>query len=276
MRRIALAAGVPLGLLLLAPTAALAADGPTLDETVSAVNTTWVIVAGVLVMFMQAGFLFLEVGFSRAKNAGLGVVKILTNFSICAIAYWAVGFALAFGGAGTIAGTHGWFLDVGHTASEAAARLPAAGRRRHQPGGAAVLPVRLLRGLAGDRLGHDARADQVQRLRDLRGDLLRGDLPGAQPLDLRRRLAPGERRHAGLRRLDRGAPDRRHRRLRGAAAARPAPGQVRPRRQAAGDPGALDAARRPRACSSSGWAGSASTRARRSARSATASPRSSS
>src|SRR6266545_4794479 len=127
MRRFALAAGVLLGILLLAPTAALAADGPTLDDTVSAVNTTWVIVAGVLVMFMQAGFLFLEVGFSRAKNAGLGVVKILTNYSICAIAYWATGFALAFGGAGTIAGTHGWFLDVGHTASEAAGSFPLLG-----------------------------------------------------------------------------------------------------------------------------------------------------
>jgi Amt family ammonium transporter len=127
MRRFTLAAGVLLGILLLAPTAALAADGPTLAETVSAVNTTWVIVAGVLVMFMQAGFLFLEVGFSRAKNAGLGVVKILTNYSICAIAYWATGFALAFGGAGTIAGTHGWFLDVGHTASQAAADFPLLG-----------------------------------------------------------------------------------------------------------------------------------------------------
>src|SRR5215213_3903225 len=127
MRRFTLAAGVLLGILLLAPTAALAADGPTLEDTVSAVNTTWVIVAAVLVMFMQAGFLFLEVGFSRAKNAGLGVVKILTNYSICAIAYWATGFALAFGGAGTIAGTHGWFLDVGHTASEAAADFPLLG-----------------------------------------------------------------------------------------------------------------------------------------------------
>src|SRR3954449_13399156 len=127
MRRFALAAGVLLGILLLAPTAALAADGPTLDDTVSAVNTTWVIVAGVLVMFMQAGFLFLEVGFSRAKNAGLGVVKILTNYSICAIAYWATGFALAFGGAGTIAGTHGWFLDVGHTATEASGDIPLLG-----------------------------------------------------------------------------------------------------------------------------------------------------
>ena len=33
-------------------------------------NTTWVIVAGVLVMFMQAGFLFLEIGFTRGKNVG--------------------------------------------------------------------------------------------------------------------------------------------------------------------------------------------------------------
>src|SRR5262245_4846133 len=99
-------------------------DGPTLDETISSLNTTWVIVAGVLVMFMQAGFLFLEVGFSRSKNAGLGVVKILTNFSIASIAYWAVGFALAFGGAGAIAGTNGFFLDVGSTPGDAAAQFP--------------------------------------------------------------------------------------------------------------------------------------------------------
>ena len=50
-------------------------------------------------MFMQAGFAFLEIGFSRGKNAGTVVAKILTNFSIAAIGYWAVGFALAFGGA---------------------------------------------------------------------------------------------------------------------------------------------------------------------------------
>ena len=80
----------------------------------------WVIVAGVLVMFMQAGFAFLEIGFSRAKNAGTGIAKILTNFSIASIAYWAVGFALAFGGSGAIAGNHGFFLNVGHDAASAA------------------------------------------------------------------------------------------------------------------------------------------------------------
>jgi ammonium transporter, Amt family len=124
MRRIALVAAVPLGALLLAPAAALAQDGPTLDDTVSSLNTVWVVVAAVLVMFMQAGFAFLEIGFSRAKNAGLGVVKILTNFSIAALAYWAVGFALAFGGAGEIAGTNGFFLDVSSLPEEAATQFP--------------------------------------------------------------------------------------------------------------------------------------------------------
>jgi ammonium transporter, Amt family len=124
MRRIALAAAVPLGAFLLAPAAAMAQDGPTLEDTVSSLNTVWVVVAAVLVMFMQAGFLFLEIGFSRAKNAGLGVVKILTNFSIAALAYWAVGFALAFGGAGEIAGTNGFFLDVSSLPAEAATQFP--------------------------------------------------------------------------------------------------------------------------------------------------------
>src|ERR671925_673527 len=91
-----------------------AANNGTLADSV-AINSMWVIVAGVLVMFMQAGFAFLEIGFSRSKNAGLGIAKILTNYSIASLAYWAVGFALAFGGTGAIAGTEGWFLDVGST-----------------------------------------------------------------------------------------------------------------------------------------------------------------
>jgi Amt family ammonium transporter len=95
-----------------------------LAETDGSVNTMWVIVAAVLVMFMQAGFAFLEIGFSRMKNAGAGVAKILTNFSIAALCYWAVGFALAFGGAGEIAGDSGFFLDVGSTAEEAVAQFP--------------------------------------------------------------------------------------------------------------------------------------------------------
>ncbi len=122
-------AALPLAVaaLLLAAPSALAADGPSLTETVSSVNTTWVIVAGVLVMFMQAGFALLEIGFSRAKNAGAGIAKILVNFSIASIVYWAVGFALAFGGAGAIAGTHGFFLNVSSDAAATGNLIPLVG-----------------------------------------------------------------------------------------------------------------------------------------------------
>src|ERR687897_879769 len=85
---------------------------PTLNDVIPAIETSWVVVAAILVMLMQLGFLFLEVGFSRQKNAGTIVPKILANFSIAAVCYWAVGFALAFGGAGWFAGTHGTFLGT--------------------------------------------------------------------------------------------------------------------------------------------------------------------
>ena len=124
MRRVFARSGV-LGLvvLLALPSIALA-QGSTLDKPAAALNTTWVLVAAVLVMFMQAGFAFLEIGFSRAKNAGAGIAKILTNFSIAGLAYWACGFALAFGGAGAIAGTNGFFLDVSTDPAEAVAQIP--------------------------------------------------------------------------------------------------------------------------------------------------------
>ena len=81
-------------------------------EVVPAIETLWVIVAAILVMFMQVGFMFLEIGFSRMKNVGTVVPKILANFSIAALCYWAVGFALAFGGSGWFAGTEGTFLGT--------------------------------------------------------------------------------------------------------------------------------------------------------------------
>ena len=67
-----------------------AAGNGVLGQSV-AINSLWVIVAGLLVMFMQAGFAFLEIGFSRGKNAGTIVAKILVNFSIAALAWYASG-----------------------------------------------------------------------------------------------------------------------------------------------------------------------------------------
>jgi Amt family ammonium transporter len=106
----ALAFGVLAALAVPATASADIYDSGALPDSVG-INSMWVIVAGCLVFFMQAGFAFLEIGFSRGKNAGTIVAKILVNFSIAAILYWAVGFAFAFGGdAGHVIGTHGFFL----------------------------------------------------------------------------------------------------------------------------------------------------------------------
>ena len=93
------------------------ADGSTLTDAIAGklpdaigINSIWVLVAGILVMFMQAGFAFLEIGFSRGKNAGTVIAKILVNFSICALLFYAVGFAFSFGSGNAIIGTHGFFL----------------------------------------------------------------------------------------------------------------------------------------------------------------------
>jgi Amt family ammonium transporter len=106
-----------LAVLLLVPGIA-SADSATLDLAINGklpesvgLDSLWVVVAGSLVMFMQAGFAFLEIGFSRAKNAGTVVAKILTNFSIAAVGWWVCGFAFAFGGPlGSFIGHDGGFF----------------------------------------------------------------------------------------------------------------------------------------------------------------------
>src|SRR5215210_7804551 len=117
--KLGLTVGVALLGLLLVPSLALG-DGGTLTRLTDeknadlaqqvAINSIWVLVAGILVMFMRAGFAFLEIGFSRGKNVGTVVAKILVNFAIAGLAFWAVGFAFAFGDGNAIIGTHGFFL----------------------------------------------------------------------------------------------------------------------------------------------------------------------
>jgi Amt family ammonium transporter len=77
-----------------------------------AASTIWVVITAVLVMFMQAGFAFLEAGLTRMKNAGHIAGKNVLIFSVCSIVYWAVGFGLAFGDGNLIIGTAGFFPSV--------------------------------------------------------------------------------------------------------------------------------------------------------------------
>src|SRR5881398_1587310 len=77
-----------------------------------AANTLWVVVAAVLVMFMQAGFAFLEAGLTRMKNAAHIAGKNVLIFGVCSLVYWAVGFGIAFGDGNKLVGTHGFMPSV--------------------------------------------------------------------------------------------------------------------------------------------------------------------
>ena len=57
-----------------------------------AANTLWVVVAAVLVMFMQAGFAFLEAGLTRMKNVGHVAAKNVLVLSLASVVYYLVGF----------------------------------------------------------------------------------------------------------------------------------------------------------------------------------------
>src|SRR2546421_6696844 len=86
-----------------------------------AANTIWVVVAAVLVMFMQAGFAFLEAGLTRMKNAAHIAGKNVLIFGVCSLVYWAFGFAIAFGDGNAIIGTHGFFPSTNELLSIGAA-----------------------------------------------------------------------------------------------------------------------------------------------------------
>ena len=69
-------------------------------ELAIATSTVWVVIAAVLVMFMQAGFAFLEAGLTRMKNVGHIAAKNVLIFAIASIVYYLVGFGIAFGDGG--------------------------------------------------------------------------------------------------------------------------------------------------------------------------------
>ncbi len=82
-------------------------------ELLYAASTIWVVVAAILVIFMQAGFAFLEAGLTRMKNVGHIAAKNVLIFAIASLVYYAVGFGMAFGDGGNgIVGGSGFFPSV--------------------------------------------------------------------------------------------------------------------------------------------------------------------
>src|SRR5256884_1387084 len=94
---------------------ATAANAAAAANTV-AINFVWTLVAGFLVMFMQAGFAMVETGFTRAKNAAHTITMNFMVYGIAMLAYWVVGFALQAGGVGPL-GTLGGYDKLAHEVS---------------------------------------------------------------------------------------------------------------------------------------------------------------
>ena len=85
----------------------------TTEQLVIAASTIWVVVAAILVMFMQAGFAFLEAGLTRMKNVGHIAAKNVLVLGIASIVYYLVGFGIAFGDGGNgFIGGSGFAPDV--------------------------------------------------------------------------------------------------------------------------------------------------------------------
>lgn len=96
--------------------AAVAQDPPppTPEEMIKTaqvgIDTMWVVLAAVLVIFMNAGFGMLEAGFCRQKNAVNILSKNLIVFALATISFWAIGFGIMFGDGNAFMGTTGFFL----------------------------------------------------------------------------------------------------------------------------------------------------------------------
>ena len=113
-KRLSLGALFALGASLALPGLAHA-QGQGINAVKGELDITWVMIGCVLVLLMQAGFLLLEIGFSRQKNVGAGVAKILVNLSIATIAWWAFGFGISSLTGNDVFGTDGFFFHNGQT-----------------------------------------------------------------------------------------------------------------------------------------------------------------
>ena len=86
-----------------------------MDNLVNSNNTLFILLGAIMVLAMHAGFAFLELGTVRKKNQVNALVKILTDFAISTLAYFFIGYTIAYGinfftGAETLAQKNGYEL----------------------------------------------------------------------------------------------------------------------------------------------------------------------
>jgi Amt family ammonium transporter len=101
------------------PATVVAADPPTIDSMATntqslqiSVDTVWVLLTGFLVFFMQTGFAILEAGLVRQISVVNTLLENFIDAGVTALAFWASGFAIAFGtSAWGLFGTDNFFLS---------------------------------------------------------------------------------------------------------------------------------------------------------------------
>jgi ammonium transporter, Amt family len=93
-----------------------AAAAPTIDLAGLSglrigLDTVWVLVAGMLVFWMNAGFALVESGLCQSKNCVNILAKNFIVFAISTISFWVIGWGLMFGDGNMWVGTSGlWFV----------------------------------------------------------------------------------------------------------------------------------------------------------------------
>ncbi len=86
-----------------------------MESLVSSNDVLFVLLGAIMVLAMHAGFAFLEVGTVRKKNQVNALVKIMVDFSVSTIAYFFIGYSIAYGvnffsGAEVLAAKNGYDL----------------------------------------------------------------------------------------------------------------------------------------------------------------------
>ena len=86
-----------------------------MDQVKQGTDALFILLGAIMVLAMHSGFAFLELGTVRKKNQVNALVKILVDFSVSTLAYFFVGYTVAYGadffaGAGTLAQKNGFEL----------------------------------------------------------------------------------------------------------------------------------------------------------------------
>jgi len=81
-------------------------------EANAVLDLMWIVICGILVFFMQAGFTLVETGFTRSKNAGNIIMKNIMDLCIGSLGFWAIGYTVMYGETiGSFIGTPTLFFD---------------------------------------------------------------------------------------------------------------------------------------------------------------------